>query len=305
MNIDDLLLKANLLNLCETIDMGSGQYCHLIKLSDEQNILYIPDNVTNIYNSSEVTCKELKKTIHEIGGTLKVVGCKNLRKLKEAFVFDELNTLDLTEIPFGKIFSPGLFKKSTIYTIELPKCKIKSDRYTAVFLELYTNELDLRKVSFENVTDVGNLFYGAYMNKLKLNRNTLNIKRADFVFQGSKIRELDLSRLNLTKLEQAHSAFVGASFKTLKLGCLDLRNLKSANGAFSGTDVEEIDLSELKLPEVCNLRMLFHRCKAKMINFGNLQISRECIDDGFFNFYKGNIKTTCEAIQHAYDTRKI
>ena len=104
MNIDDLLLKAKLLNLCEDIDIGSGQYCHLIKLSDDQNILYIPGNVTNIYDSSEVTCKELKQTIHGVGGTLKVVGCKNLRKLKEAFVFDELDTLDLTEIPFGKIF---------------------------------------------------------------------------------------------------------------------------------------------------------------------------------------------------------
>ena len=305
MNIDDLLLKAKLLNLCEDIDIGSGQYCHLIKLSDDQNILYIPGNVTNIYDSSEVTCKELKQTIHGVGGTLKVVGCKNLRKLKEAFVFDELDTLDLTEIPFGKIFSPGLFKRSNIHKIELPKCKIKPERYTAVFFELYTDELDLRKVSFENVTDVGNLFYGTYMNKLKLNKNTWNIKRANFAFQAVKIRELDLSGLNLTKLELAHSVFVSASFKTLKLGCLDLRNLRSAYGTFSGTDVEEIDLSGLKLPEVCNLRALFHRCNAKMINFGDLQISRECIDDELFAFYKGNIKTTCEVIQHAYDNRKI
>ena len=158
MNADynTIIAKAKLLGRGKTIQTVSKD-CYLIKDDEGNNLIIIPDNVTEINKDSH---QEFTNNIKELTGKIKVIGGRGLKSISNMFFdckFDEIDLSGMTTsnvIHMNSVFQNCVAREIILNGFDTSKCQ---DMYM-MFAGCISGTLDLSSFTVTRSTDIREIF---------------------------------------------------------------------------------------------------------------------------------------------------
>lgn len=214
-----------------------GNYCYLIEKSNNNNVLYIPNEVTipRKFNS------RLEDEIVVLRGTLQVIGGSGILKADRLFCDLKLKELDLRKFDTHNCNSMrAMFMYAYIHKItfgenwDTSKVTNMNDMFKYMnndeMVFKSSNEsidLDANSWNIELVTNMQDMFFSSTFKSLKIDkwkvRKDCCIKG---IFDNLKVNELDLRGLNLKKTFDGYNFISNAEIETLIVNLDDYNNSK-------------------------------------------------------------------------------
>ncbi len=152
-NNDNKFLISNLLfnKDIEKVNIPTAcrHECYLFSKSTREHILYIPDEVTELYDNVNDR-RSLTKYICKLEGKLKVIGGKNLKDATGMFEGCQAKSLDLSNFDTSKVIDMfRMFYRCQAKFLDLSNFDISKGRYVDMFdscqAEIKTNDAKLLK----------------------------------------------------------------------------------------------------------------------------------------------------------------
>lgn len=285
--IEKLVLKYRLLGLTTEIGTVCGHKACLINVSDDDKILYIPDEVVGLntvinddgvylYKSSATgrmltTTTYFTRNLMEIRiKNLKIIGGAGLRSADYMLYNCRVENIDLTEFDTSHLISMNHIFAYISYdtqrshgTQRSPGTTIKFGNFdTSKVINMnnafeymrYNGELDLSFFKTHRVRKMEGMFKG-FDGELNLsNFDTINVKCMDEMFGNAKILNVDLSSFDTKNVESMHGMFASSRCRNINLSSFKTPKTKWFINMFNhAEDVELLDMTKMLIPpEVAN-----------------------------------------------------
>lgn len=277
--IEKLVLKYRLLGLTSEINTVCGHKACLINVSDDDKILYIPDEVVGLntvinddgvylYKASGsmlTTTTYFTRNLMETRiKNLKIIGGAGLRSADYMLYNCRVENIDLTEFDTSHLVSMNhIFAYISYGTQSSPGTTIKfGDFDTSKVINMhnafeymrYNGELDLSFFKTHRVRKMEGMFKG-FDGELNLsNFDTSNVKCMDEMFNSAKILNVDLSSFNTKNVESMHGMFASSRCRNINLSSFKTPRTKWFINMFNhAEDVELLDMTKMLIsPDVAN-----------------------------------------------------
>lgn len=185
-DIQDILDRARLLNSLVEIPTYCGHKCYMILQSDIDNLLLIPDEVTELnFENTYKLITPFSNAFKKFKSNIKVVGGNNLIDASYMFYDCEISSLDLSSFNTSNvIFMNAMFEN----------CEIQS--------------IDFSYIDTRNVTDMRFMFTGCRIQSLDLSKfDTSKVTNMTWMFTNCKAKFIDLSSFDTSKVKEIESIF--------------------------------------------------------------------------------------------------
>ena len=248
-DIAKIVSKLKLLGCVIEIDEGCDHTIYLIKMSKEDYMLIIPDDVTEIKFNTEDTpiSRILNRILIELSkAKLIVCGGNNLKTAK------------------------SLFKKVTIGTIDLRAFNTSNmTNMQYMFSDCRATSIYLSNFDTSKVTDMSGMFSDCEATSLDLSSfNTSNVTKMERMFSGCKATSLDLSSFDTSKVTDMRSMFNSCNAKSIDLSSFDTSNVTDMSAMFMGCELTSLDLSNFDMSKVITMGDIFFHSFIKDKRFG-------------------------------------
>lgn len=175
--------------------------CYLVELSEDNHILYIPDNVTKMIHAWDRE-NELSEKIQKLRGVLRVQGGKGLESTDSLFSECELDLLDLNKLDMSNVRNTmSMFENSKIKQLRISKINTSNVVFMQSMFEGFETEyLDLSSLNTTKVISMSQMFYKSKIGKMDITK--LNIHRntsMNEMFRESETETLDLRNVILSE----------------------------------------------------------------------------------------------------------
>ena len=274
--IEKLVVKYRLLGLTTEIDTVCGHKACLINVSDDDKILYIPDEVVGLntvinddgvylYKSS-ATGRMLTTTTYFTRNlmetrikNLKIIGGAGLRSADYMLYNCRVENIDLTEFDTSHLISMDHTFASMSYSVQnSPGTTIKFGNFdtskvinmTSTFEYIrYNGELDLSFFKTHTVRTMRQMFKG-FDGELNLgNFDTSNVKWMDGMFSNAKILNVDLSNFDTKNVASMESMFASSRCRNINLSSFKTPKTKWFINMFNhAEDVDLLDMTKMLIP---------------------------------------------------------
>ena len=277
--IEKLVVKYRLLGLTTEIDTMCEHKACLIHVSDDDKILYIPDEVVglnSIVNDDGVYICEafgnalrtrtyFTRNLMEMKiKNLKIVGGAGLRSADYMLYNCRVENIDLTEfdtshlISMDHIFaSIGHDVQSSTGTIikfgNFDTSKVINMNSAFEYMR-YNGELDLSFFKTHRVRTMQRMFRG-FDGELNIsNFDTSNVIWMDEMFNNAKIPNVDLSSFDTKNVESMAGMFASARCRNINLSSFKTPRTKWFADMFNhAEDTELLDMSKMLIsPDIAN-----------------------------------------------------
>lgn len=151
-----IIAKAKLLGKGKTIPTVSED-CYLIKDDEGNNLIIIPDNVTELNKDSHL---EFTNNIKELTGKIKVIGGRGLKSISNMFFDCKFDEIDLSGMITSNVinmesaFQNCVARKIILDGFDTSKCQ---DMYM-MFAGCISGTLDLSSFTITRSTDIQEIF---------------------------------------------------------------------------------------------------------------------------------------------------
>ncbi len=279
--IEKLVVKYRLLGLTTEIDTMCGNKACLIHVSDDDKILYIPDEVVGLNSIVNDDGVYLGKAFGNILRThtyftsnlmemkiknLKIVGGAGLRSADYMLYNCRIENIDLTEFDTSHLISMDHTFASISYGVQnstgngttikfgdFDTSKVTNMNSTFEYMR-YNGELDLSFFKTHMVRTMRQTFKG-FDGELNLsNFDTSNVKWMDGMFSNAKILNVDLSSFDTKNVASMESMFASSRCRNINLSSFKTPRTKWFMDMFNhAEDVEILDMSKMLIsPDVAN-----------------------------------------------------
>ena len=213
--LQSMLTKAKLLGLhTEEIPTACDHKCYLISMSEAQHIVYIPDDVTELNDTSLAAV--FTDNIKNLKGSLKVAGGKNLKNT--IFMFDDCQaqSIDLSSFDTSKVTNMhGMFYECQAKHIDLSNFDTsKVTNMEGMFKECQAQSLDLSSFDTSKVTDMSYMFSDCQAKSLDLSSfDTSKVTDMSYMFSECQAKFIDLSSFDTSKVTDMSYIFYRCQVK--------------------------------------------------------------------------------------------
>lgn len=263
--MSDMLSTMNKLRLLGRIDklpVHRGSAAYIGKKSDDNYILYIPDDVT--YLNMPGGFGIFTNRLMDYAGSIKVYGGKNLKSTYGMFEYCDFKEIDLSEFETDNVESMTyMFQQNGAET----PIKI-------IFGNMKTH----------NVTDMSHMFENVVVSDEGLDINnfdTSNVINMDSMFYNF-VGNIKLDKINTCKVENMANMFREAKIKDgLDLRNFDTTSVKIMDGMFEFIKTIGVNISNLKTANVESAKSMFVGCNATFVEAANLTFNNNAADGMF------------------------
>ena len=170
-NVQEIIDKARLLGCLTYIPTSCGKDCPLIKISDNSNMIVIPDDITELNTVTGYNQLEFTDVLRNLRGNLSVIGGKGLKSLNKLFDNCDFDELDLSNFDTRNV--------TNMY---------------ATFCALKANKLNLTSFNTKKCRTMQLMFAGSKIGTLNLDSfSTKNVRDMTAMFENMETEVLDLS----------------------------------------------------------------------------------------------------------------
>lgn len=243
------LSKANLLGRLISLDTGCKKNIYIIRLTDTEYKMYIPDDVTlcsGVLSATGYNPKSLIPADLNLEGKISVYGGKNVTSMDSMFAETRFTSIDLSGV-----------EAHNIENLREMFCGCE-ELETVKFWDFNTKEVSDTTAMFmycQKLTDVSL----CWLSEAK-------IKTIRSMFYECRIDTLDITGLNTNEILNMGLAFAYASIRRLTVGEFGIKGARTAQGLFDSCLIGEVvfvgdDLGDIKiLLDNCKI----HNIKYKM-----------------------------------------
>lgn len=292
--IEKLVVKYRLLGLTTEIDTLCEHKACLIHVSDDDKILYIPDEVVGLNTLINDDGVYLDKALGNMLRTrtyftsnlmemkiknLKIVGGAGLRSADYMLYNCRVENIDLTEFDTSHLLSMDhIFASIGHYVQSSAGTTIKFGNFdTSKVINMssafeymrYNGKLDLSFLKTHRAQTMQGMFKGFYGELNISNFDTSNVKWMDEMFHSAKIPNVDLSSFDTRKVESMARMFASSRCRNINLSSFRTPNTKWFADMFNhAEDTELLDMSKMLIaPDIANnassTRDMFKNSKIK------------------------------------------
>ena len=213
-------------------------------------------NTQNMFKNAAATTINLSKATFS-----------NVENASGMFENAKATTINMPEATFNNTENvSGMFENANATTISMPKATFENTTNFSNMFKGATNasNIDLSKITFSAATNLSGMFKDTYADQLILNNNNLggnNITDMSYMFQNSKVKNIDLGSMQTGPLTAVAGIFKGASeLKTVTLPTVfNTSNVTDMSSLFENasklTTINNFDKLDIK--NALNLSHLF------------------------------------------------
>ena len=221
-NIDKMLPRLKLLGCVTEIDEGCDHKIYLIKMSEEDYRLIIPDDVTEIKFDTDYgkPAPISAIPIESSDAKLTVYGGNNLKTARGLFVGTKFRTIDLSKFNTSNVTDMNhMFRECKATSIGLSNFDTsKVTTMQHMFNQCEATSLDLSNFDTSKVTDMRCMFYECQATSIDLsNFNTSKVTTMEYMFYGCEAASLDLSSFDTSEVINMKAMFMHCRATSIKL----------------------------------------------------------------------------------------
>lgn len=250
--VDDLvwsrtLSKANLLGQLISLNTGCKKTIYIIKLTDTEYKMYIPDDVTLCNGGLSATGYNSKSLIPaglNLKGKISVYGGKNVTSMESMFAETNFTSIDVSGVEAQNIENlHGMF-----YGCE--------DLETVKFWDFSTKA----------VSDTAAMFmYCQKLTDISLDwLSEAKIKTIRSMFYECRIEALNITGLNTNEILNMGLAFAYASIRRLTVREFGIKGARTAQGLFDSCLIGEVVFVG---DDIGDIKILLDNCKIHNIKY--------------------------------------
>ena len=207
--LNKLLNKATILGMSVEVITTLYESKYYIISGSNNNIVYIPDDVTHISKLSSLT------------GYVTIIGGKGLFSLSDVFKNCEFEILDLRKLNTRNVSDmTGAFSYSTIKQIVFGEDWYTGNvvSMTSMFEHCETSSLDLSTWDVSRVLDMTRMFLSFKAKTLNLKwNNTAKLTGIRTMFWNCDVEKLDLTHINVGRIKDFSGVFTGCKAKQINI----------------------------------------------------------------------------------------
>lgn len=232
--IENMVLKAKVLGMCNEITTKYGNKLYLIKKTNRLQTLCIPDDVHVIDHCP------INWGLPRVG--IEVVGGNNLNVAEELFKGAIALWLDINRLNTHNVIS-----------------------MKRMFVGGYTRVIGLESLDTSNVTNMSEMFRSfSKLNIGKLQFNTSKVINMMGMFYGCKAKSLDLSAFDTSRVLDMDLMFANAKIDKINLTSFDTRRVSNMIQMFLKCHTPELDLTSFVIDPDAITNEMFEGCGAKI-----------------------------------------
>lgn len=206
--MQDLIVKAKILNIIKAYPTYCKHTYYLISKSKDSYIMLIPNDVIEITNVYSLVDKKYDYTLplQKLRGTLEVIGGASLKSASSIFKKCNLERLILNEFVTDNIIDMrGMFESACIKQLDISRFNTsKVTDMNQMFKYFSTDnklsELDFSKFDTSNVTDMTAMFKCCGLERLDLHSfDVSNVKHMEQMFSYSSASYINLESFKVNK----------------------------------------------------------------------------------------------------------
>lgn len=260
--MSDILSAMNKLRLLGRVDelpVHKGSAAYIGRASDDNYILYIPDDVK--YLNMPGGFGIFTNKLIDYTGSIKVYGGKNLKSTYGMFTYCNFKEIDLSEFETDNVESMANMFQNNGGGI----------RVKIIFGNMKTH----------NVTDMSHMFENVVVSDEGLDINnfdTSNVTNMESMFQDF-VGNIKLDKISTCKLENMKEMFKGAALLDgLDLRSFDTTNVKNMDEMFEFiTATIGVNVSNLKTANVASAKRMFSGAEITFVEATNLSFRSNAV----------------------------
>lgn len=162
-------------------------------------------------------------------------------------------------------------------------------------------EGNLKVVGGSGLVSAYKLFNGCKVKVLDISRlDTCNVRNMKYLFADCSAEQLDISNLKTSKVEDMSEMFAECKAKVLDFSNFDTSNVTNMHGMFYGCKLQHINLSKFNTSKVKYVDNMFNCCETEKIDMSNFDTSN--VIDMSHMFYNCKVK---ELDLSSFNTSKV